>query len=314
MNGSAAFGLPARAKLNLGLRIVGRRRDGYHLLDTVFHTLELADDLTVALLPDARDDVLRVTADDPALAVPAGPDNLVLKALRAFAVASGYRGAFAAFLHKRIPHGGGLGGGSSDAAAALRLANHALGEPLTHAALAAVAVRLGADVPFFLRGGSQRGQGIGDELTPWPVPARAFVLVVPPFGCSTIDVYNSFAAQWKCHEEADTVHAIPVPDTTDALLRNGFRNDLQPAAERVAPALARLRAQVELRQRREVAMTGSGSTLFVPCADDGDARQCIDELAPLRSESVRLLATRSAGLGVDAPRPADGASGRWRQS
>jgi 4-diphosphocytidyl-2-C-methyl-D-erythritol kinase len=313
MNAPGSYWLPAHAKLNLGLRIVGRRADGYHLLDTVFHALALADDLHLSLRPEGGADELYVTADEPAFAVAAGPDNLVQKALRHFAAACGYRGAFKAALHKRIPHGGGLGGGSSDAAAALRLANHLLGTPVDPDALATLAVGLGADVPFFLRGDSQRGQGIGDQLSPAEVAARSFVLLVPPFGCPTADVYKSFAGQWQGLAAADTVRPIPVPDTSDAFLRNGFRNDLQPAAERVRPELGALRQRAQNLQWREVAMTGSGSTLFVPCADDSEARQCRDELAPLQNEGVRLLVTRSAGSGVEAPRPSDEAADRKQQ-
>jgi 4-diphosphocytidyl-2-C-methyl-D-erythritol kinase len=300
MTTAAAMWVPARAKLNLVLRIVGRRDDGYHLLQTLFHSLELHDDVHLALAPSGIN--LEVRADDAALLVAAGPDNLVQRALERFAAAAGYRGGFAAALHKRIPHGGGLGGGSSDAAAALRLANVLLGEPLASPALAQLAVDLGADVPFFLRGGSQWGTGIGDELQPASVAPQHFVLVVPPFGCPTVDVYKSFAALWKSGGAADTVHAIPVPDTTDTLLRIGFHNDLQAAAERVRPELAVLRQRVADLTQRAVAMTGSGSTLFVPCSDAQMAQQCATDLAPLWSEGVRTVVTRSAvSPSVDPP-------------
>jgi 4-diphosphocytidyl-2-C-methyl-D-erythritol kinase len=302
---SAGWILPARAKLNLGLAIVGRRPDGYHLLDTIFHPLALHDDVALAL---ARSGVhWSITADDAGLLVPTGPDNLVHRAVVLFAVTVGYGGGFIGALHKRIPHGGGLGGGSSDAAAALRLANRLLGDPLDAGALDAVALRLGADVPFFLRVGSHRGQGIGERLEPVTIRPRHFVLVVPPFGCPTIEVYKSFAALWKCAPTADTVRPIPVPDITDALLRIGFHNDLQQAAERVRPELADLRRRIAELQARAVAMTGSGSTLFVPCADAEDTARCQYELASLRSSGVRLVPTHSASDGVDAPRPWDAA-------
>ena len=305
-----ALCLPARAKLNLHLRIVGRRADGYHLLETLFHALELHDDVTMALQPAGID--ISVTADDPALQVTAGPDNLVVRALTRLAERTGYRGGFAVTLHKRIPHGGGLGGGSSDAAAALRLGNALLGAPLTLDELAVLATPLGADVPFFLRGGSQWGTGIGDVLRPVSVTPRDYVLVVPPFGCPTADVYKSFAALWKSGVSADTVRTIPVSDTTDALLREGFHNDLQAAAERVRPELAALRQRVAALGRREVGMTGSGSTLFVSAPSVTAAQQCARDLAPLAVTGVRTIVTRSA-VGVDEPRPPDevaGGSGR----
>lgn len=293
--------LPARAKLNLVLRVVGRRADGYHLLETLFHALELHDDVELEL--DARGIELAVTADDPALAVGAGPDNLVAKALARFAAAAEYGGGFRARLHKRIAAGGGLGGGSSDAAAALRLANALLGEPLSAAELAAIASPLGADVTFFLRGGSQWGRGIGDELSPASVAPRHFVLVLPPFGCATAAVYKSFAEQWKSSGRADTVRLIPVSDTTDSLLHSGFPNDLQAAAERVRPELAILRRRVAELASCEVGMTGSGSTLFVSTPTAEAAQRCARDLAPLAVTGVRFVATRSAPPGVDEPRP-----------
>lgn len=309
MTGAATLCLPARAKLNLWLRIVGRRADGYHLLETLFHALELHDDVAVARAGAGIE--LAVSADDPACLVAAGPDNLVVRALVRFAERVGYRGGFAARLHKRIPHGGGLGGGSSDAAAALRLANALLGHPLAQDQLAAIAVPLGADIPFFLRGGSQWGRGIGDELTATDLAPGHFVLVVPPFGCPTADVYKSFAAAWKSGVGADTVRPIPVPDTTDAFLRMGFHNDLQAAAERVRPELAVLRQRVVALGQREVGMTGSGSTLFVSAPHAEAAQRCAHDLAPLLASGVRLVVTRSAPAGVDEPRPPDGEPGLW---
>ncbi len=307
MAAAASLWLPARAKLNLSLRIVGRRADGYHLLETLFHAVALHDDLVV--VRTAREVTLQVTAADAVFLVPATADNLVSRALRAVAQQSGYDGGFAATLHKRIPHGAGLGGGSSDAAAALRLANALLDEPLAADRLHQVALTLGADVPFFLHGGSQWGRGIGEQLSPANIAAQHFVLVVPPYGCATADVYKSFAHLWQQRTATDTVRPIPVPDTSDALLRMGFHNDLQLAAERVRPELAELRCRVATLARRAVGMTGSGSTLFVPCAGNAEAQQCANDLASLGQEGVRLLVTRSAPMGVDRPQPPDGVRG-----
>jgi 4-diphosphocytidyl-2-C-methyl-D-erythritol kinase len=300
---ATSLSLPARAKLNLVLRIVGRRQDGYHLLDTLFHALELHDDLVLSLAPQGI--ALTVTAEHPSLQVAPGPDNLVERALRRFADAAGYRDGFAAQLHKRIPHGGGLGGGSSDAAAALRLANELLGRPLTDAALARLGVALGADVPFFFRGGSQWGRGIGDELSPANVAPRWFVLLVPPFGCPTVDVYKSYAALWKSSAAQSSVGAITVPDTGDSAVRIAFHNDLESAAERVRPELADLRRRVVGMGFDAVRMTGSGSTLFVVGDDEAAAQRAAATLAPLQAHGVRLLVTRSASAGVDVPRPPD---------
>lgn len=296
--------LPARAKLNLGLRVVGRRDDGYHLIETLYHALELHDDLVLRRTSGPIE--LVVTAEDAALQVPAGPENLVVRALVALCERTGEKGGFEARLHKRIPAGGGLGGGSSDAAAALRLGNALLGHPLAGDELAMLAARLGADVPFFLRGGSQWGRGIGDQLHPADVAPRFFVLIVPPFGCPTADVYKSFAAMWKREPNGDTVHPIAVAEPTHASPRT-YPNDLQAAAETVRPGLRALRHRVEALAQREVAMTGSGSTLFVPCDDNAQALHCASRLAPLGQEGVRTLVTRSAVDPVlDEPRPPTG--------
>jgi 4-diphosphocytidyl-2-C-methyl-D-erythritol kinase len=302
--------LPARAKLNLVLRVVGRRADGYHLLETLFHALALHDDLWLARA-DGGDVALHSSADAPELAVPAGADNLVVRALRALqlAVGDGAPG-FRAHLHKRIPHGGGLGGGSSDAAAALRLGNALLARPLADDRLGALASSLGADVRFFLSGGSQWGRGIGDELEVANVPPMHFVLVVPPFACPTAEVYRNHAALWNGGPPQGSVPAVTVPLPRDSAVRIGLANDLEPAAERVRPALRELRRRVADLGFPAVRMTGSGSTLFVACDSEADARRCADRLAPLAAAPaagsaagppVRLVVTRSATVSTDQP-------------
>jgi 4-diphosphocytidyl-2-C-methyl-D-erythritol kinase len=305
--------LPARAKLNLVLRIVGRRADGYHLLETLFHALELHDDLWVMPQPSGCD--LEVSSDAEHLLVPGGPDNLVVRALQRLVDAVGCRHGFRAHLHKRIPHGGGLGGGSSDAAAALRLANQLLEHPLDAAGLQQVAVGLGADVPFFLRGGSKWGHGIGEELQPAQVPPLHFVLLLPPFGCPTVDVYKNHAALWIGGPPQVSVSSVTVPNIRDSAVRIGFRNDLEPAAERVRPELAVLRRRVADLGHSEVRMTGSGSTLFVACADGLAAERCVHDLDRLRDEGIRLVVTRSAAPQLDqaqhAAWPESGSSGSF---
>src|SRR3954447_14921060 len=162
--------LLAPAKLTLSLRITGVRADGYHLIDAEMVTVDLADDLEFS-------DGDGLLVDGPAAAgVGAGPDNLVAKAMAAVG-----RTAQVA-LHKRIPAGAGLGGGSADAAAVLRWAGC---DDL------AVAASLGADVPFCVRGGRARVTGIGEVLEPLPFVDRSFTLLTPPFGVSTPAVYRA---------------------------------------------------------------------------------------------------------------------------
>lgn len=299
MSSGKGLWLPARAKVNLVLRITGRRADGYHLLETLFHTLDLHDDLWLASGPAGID--LQVTAERPELAVAPGPDNLVSRALAAFATATGWREGYRVHLYKRIPHGAGLGGGSSDAAAALRLANTLAGAPLDAVALARLAVRLGADVPFFLCGGSQWGRGIGDELVPADVEPLHFVLVVPPFGCPTVDVYKNYAALWKSSGAQDSVDDVTGPNIRDSALRIVFGNDLERAAERVRPALGVLRRRIGDLGFPEVRMTGSGSCLFVAFATARESERCAQRLQSLTDEGSRVLCTRSADAGNDVP-------------
>ena len=300
MSAAGPLYLPARAKLNLVLRVVGRRDDGYHLLDTLFHTLDLHDDVTVARGPAGVR--VSVTADDDSLSVPADERNLVVRGLRAFVDEVGcgtwHDGGFDVHLHKRIPNGAGLGGGSSDAAAALRLANRLHRSPLDDAALARLAVRLGADVPFFLSGGSQWGRGIGDRLSPATgIAPQSFVLIVPPYGCATAEVYKIHAERWQDGAPAGSVPPITVPENRDAAMGIGYCNELEEAAERLRPELGRLRRAVVALGFDRVHMSGSGSTLFVALPDDAAAQACREALEQgLRDtehRGLRFVVTRS---------------------
>lgn len=301
MSAGDAWYLPARAKLNLQLQVVGRRADGYHLLRTLFHTLQLHDDLWLRARAEPGVS-LRVTADAPDLLAPAGADNLVVRALDAFSRGRGLAAGFEVLLHKRIPSGGGLGGGSSDAAAALRLAAVACGGATDGAELHALAVPLGADVPFFLGGGSQWAGGIGDELSPATVPSRHFVLLLPPYGCPTAHVYKMFAAQWNgpCH--GDSVDPSTVSEKSDAAERMGFYNALSSAAERVQPALADLRRRVATLGFPQVSMTGSGSTLFVAVAGAKAAAQAARQLGEALAELQVRVVTTCSGPDSESPR------------
>jgi 4-diphosphocytidyl-2-C-methyl-D-erythritol kinase len=170
---------PATAKINLALVVGPKRSDGKHEVATVLQRVDLAD--RIALQPSYR---LAVGGFED--------DTLVRDALLAFALAARVEPSWEVKITKRIPVAAGLGGGSSDAATALRLANETLSEPLDGEELAAVAAGLGADIPFFLRQGPQLGEGDGSELTPFDLPQDYFVLLVLPHGTrkqSTADVY-----------------------------------------------------------------------------------------------------------------------------
>jgi 4-diphosphocytidyl-2-C-methyl-D-erythritol kinase len=173
---------PAPAKLNLALVVGPRREDGRHQLMTLLQRIALAD--TIALEPA------------PSVSVSGfAEDTLVRSALESLARAAGDRRGWAVAIEKRIPVAAGLGGGSSDAATALRLANETLDEPLSHGRLHALAADLGADVPFFLRDGPQLGEGDGTTLRPIRLPQDYSILIVLPEGAakaSTGAVYDAF--------------------------------------------------------------------------------------------------------------------------
>lgn len=212
----------APAKLTLSLRITGTRTDGYHLLDAEMVTVDLVDTLEFA-----EGDGIEVTG--PAAGrIPTGEDNLVARALRAVA-----RRAHVV-LHKRIPAGAGLGGGSADAAAVLRWAGC---EDMT------VAATLGADVPFCLIGGRARVTGVGEVVSPLPPDRRVFTLLIPPLRVDTPAVYKAWDA---------------LGGPTGA---NG--NDLEPAALVAVPALARWRDALGDATGLVPRLAGSGGTWFV---------------------------------------------------
>lgn len=222
----------ARAKLTLSLRVTGLRADGYHLLDSEMVTVDLADRLTFA-----EGDDLVVTGLGAGMQVPEGEPNLVCRALAAAGRTA------AVHLEKRIPTGGGLGGGSADAAAVLRWAGIQDVE---------VAVRLGADVPFCLLGGRARVRGVGEQVEALPfdeVAGRAYTLLVPPLHVSTADVYR----EW---------------DRLGGPVGDGG-NDLEPAALSVEPALREWRDRLGDMTGQTPMLAGSGATWFVPGAHDG---------------------------------------------
>lgn len=236
----------APAKLTLTLRITGVREDGYHLLDAEMVTLDLADTLTITPGGDG------ITVGGPyAAGVPTDASNLVARAL----VAVGRRAAV--HIDKQIPHGGGLGGGSADAAAVLRWAGHE--DP-------AAAAGLGADVPFCLVGGRARVTGIGEVVRPLPSEALTVTLVVPPLHVSTPGVYRAW-------DGLGGPTAIGV-------------NDLEPAALVVVPALAVWRDRIADLTGNAPTLAGSGATWFLAGERD-------DALATLRSEGVAVIVSRT---------------------
>ncbi|MGF1449552.1 MAG: 4-(cytidine 5'-diphospho)-2-C-methyl-D-erythritol kinase [Opitutales bacterium] len=267
------------AKLNLTLSIVGRRADGFHALVSLVVPVALADMLVLEDNVDGADDTLTVESAEAGETVPAGPDNLVLKAVSAFREATGSAlGTGIQFsLTKRIPAGSGLGGGSSDAATALELLNQRAGSPLDAAALSALAAKIGSDCPLFLRRGAviMRGRGeILEAVRPaWVerMRGRAVLLFRPDFGIQTAWAYRTLAegAQGQYTSSADAEAALA--DCIGKLDAPGYEpsNDLAPIAFGKYLALPSLLQTLRQDLGLVAQMTGSGSACFALAPEGG---------------------------------------------
>lgn len=235
---------PAPAKLNLFLHVVGRRPDGYHLLQTVFQLLDFGDIVEIAVRDDG---VVRRTSELDGVAP---EDDLVVRAALALKAASGTALGADIAVDKRIPLGGGLGGGSSDAASTLVALDALWGCRTTPDALASIALGLGADVPVFVRGRSAWAEGIGERLTPLDLPSRAFVVLDPRV---RIDTGSVFQAPELTRDSPPTT--IPRFLTGEAT-----RNDLEPVVRARSPEVAA--ALDWLGARAQARLTGSGGCVF----------------------------------------------------
>jgi len=251
-----------RAKLNLFLDVVGRRPDGYHELVTVFHEIELADDVIVTATPGVAGG-LSFSVDPPSPDVPSDATNLALRAAFALWEAAGTPCGLDVVLTKRIPVGGGLGGGSADAAGALRAVNAALALGRTAADLRAVAAKLGSDVPFLVEGGSALARGRGEVMEPLPSWPVEFLLLVPAFPLATAAVYKALPRDLPPPRDPEpTVRALAAGDA--AALGRVCENALFEGARRVDPRLDEVMAAARAVLGPRVHLTGSGSTCFVP--------------------------------------------------
>ncbi|HYE07593.1 MAG TPA: 4-(cytidine 5'-diphospho)-2-C-methyl-D-erythritol kinase [Planctomycetota bacterium] len=255
--GAARRTVAAPAKVNLHLDVLGRRADGFHTLETIFQTLELADEVTVALSPGA--DGIALTCDDPAL--PSDARNLAWRAVDAFRACRPVAGRCDVHLRKRIPAGAGMGGGSSDAAAVLRALAALVPDPPSAGELAAMAAQLGSDVPFFLTGGTAHALGRGEILTPLAdLPRLALTVLKPPPPLPTPSVFAALTDAERGPREALGV----------AHFRERYAaGRVEPLHNRLSAPARRLEPQVDrlldwLAQRGAPALlSGSGSACFI---------------------------------------------------
>jgi 4-diphosphocytidyl-2-C-methyl-D-erythritol kinase len=260
---------PAPAKLNLFLHITGRRSDGYHDLQTVFQLIDLADDIHIRIRPDTL-----IERQAGAEGVPAEAD-LVVRAARALQAATGVRLGADLSVTKRIPMGGGLGGGSSDAATVLVALNQLWKCGMNDDDLAAIGVKLGADVPVFVRGHSAWAEGRGERLTPVDLPESWFALVHPQVHVPTAALF-----------QAPELTRNSPPITMGGFLQSGGRNDFEPVVRGRYPEVAR--ALDWLGHFAPARLTGTGSCIFAPCAASDEAQDIVMRVpAPWRGMVVR---------------------------
>lgn len=283
----------AHAKINVSLAVLGVRPDGYHELRTVFQSLALHDTLQFSPAGDS------FAIDCADAGVPLDDRNLVWKAARIVWEAAGRQGEFRgrARITKRIPTQGGLGGGSADGAAALVGWNAVWDARLPAGRLGELARALGADVPFFLCGGTALGLDRGDEIHPLPdAPARWVVLVFPSFGVSTPEAFR-----WWDEDNGRRPAAVPRPRTARRAPQAGdlpVSNDLEGPVSRRHPEILEIRGLLERAGASAAAMTGSGSTVFGLFDAESEASAACGRLraAGWRSVLTRTATREQAGL------------------
>ncbi len=242
---------PAPAKLNLFLHVVGRRDDGYHLLQTVFQFLDLQDELTFTPTTDGR-----VTLATPLPNVPPEHD-LTVRAATLLKARAGANAGVEIAVRKRLPVGGGLGGGSSDGATTLLALNTLWGLDLTLDELAELGLRLGADVPVFVRGHAAWAEGVGEQLTPVEPACPWYLVLVPPVHVPTAAVFKAYAEA----RERQLTRYSPAIRIRDFHAGAG-RNDLEPLVRKLYPPVDA--ALTWLGGFGNARMTGSGACVFLP--------------------------------------------------
>ncbi|PQO95315.1 4-(cytidine 5'-diphospho)-2-C-methyl-D-erythritol kinase [Massilia phosphatilytica] len=273
MAATALHNCPAPAKLNLFLHVVGRRPDGYHLLQSVFQLIDRSDTLHFDLRSDER--IVRTTD------VPGVPEeqDLIVRALRALQVEyqrrhGGLPPGIDVAVEKCLPMGGGLGGGSSDAATALMAANHLWQAGLTDAELIALGLPLGADIPFFLFGETAFAEGVGEALQAVPGPDCWYVVIEPGVAVPTVAIFTA-------PDLTRDTKAITISDFSRRHVESndliGFgRNDLQDVAARLFPPVAE--AIEWLGHHGAARMTGSGSCVFCAFSTEQEAEQVLTQV------------------------------------
>lgn len=275
-----------RAKVNLGLKVLHRRPDGYHELRTVFQTLALHDILDVEYTPGRRTEI---SLEDPMRL----EENLATRAARLFFEEFEVRGRLRMRLEKRIPAGGGLGGGSSDAAAVLLALPALTGRDAALDRLMALGARLGSDVPFFLVGGTALGVGRGEELYPLAEhPPQPVLVVVPEIHVSTAEAYRAlgrpiWGADLTMGEAARKLNIFQ-SFVWEGYSAPAMENDFEDAVFRLHPELGRLRRKLERLGAQPARLSGSGAALFGVFPDRAKLQGALPRFRP---ESLKVFST-----------------------
>ena len=288
-----SFTLPAFAKINLDLRIVGRRlSDNFHEIRTVFQTITLHDQLTFRKIDDGR---INLTCSDPS--IPADERNLVYRAALSLRRRYGVReGAFIR-LEKRIPAQAGLGGGSSDAAVALLGLSHLWKLKIRGDDLVNIGAELGSDVPFFFTGGTALGTGLGTNIYPLnDAPHRNLLVIMPGVRVSTTDAYTALNAPPLTKADSAAILPVSYADTqiSDSLYEV-MRNDFEPAIYKFYPEIERTRRVLAEAGARKVLLAGSGASVFGVFDDDESCERARGTLKNEDDWQVFMCATVSRG-------------------
>jgi 4-diphosphocytidyl-2-C-methyl-D-erythritol kinase len=282
--------LPAFAKINLSLRVLGKRPDGYHEVDTILQTISLHDTITFNVTETPE---IVLSCDDRSL--PAGADNLIYRAAESLQSRLAPDKGARIRLLKRIPVQAGLGGGSSDAAVTLLALAHLWQLPAKGEELLEMAADLGADVPVFFFGGAARGTGSGKILTPLPDPPDQLLLVVKPnANVATSDAYKLLKAASLTTAEAKTILSSSergrISDSFDS---KDLKNDFEPAILEIEPEINRAKVALVKAGARTAELAGSGSAVF-GIFDNGDAQERAIQMIELEA-GWRVFLCRTVG-------------------
>jgi 4-diphosphocytidyl-2-C-methyl-D-erythritol kinase len=268
--------ITAPAKVNLYLRVIRKRPDGYHDIETLFERISIFDRINIVGVPQEE---AAITCSDPA--VPVGDDSLMGRTVAYFLEKSGVPDRFHISLEKNIPVAAGLGGGSSDAAALLSGLNAVSGGVLAEEELFDIARRLGADVPFFLRNCSfATGRGRGDEVETADIPVKIWhVLVNPPFEVSTKDIYSRVSAFGLTNDMAvdKIISTLPGTEGLGPLTKN-LHNDLQAIVLREFPSLREVFSELKALGASGTLLSGSGPTVFGVFEEEEKAAEAAGKL------------------------------------